>query len=219
MKGDMMKMPLARMLLTICASATLAAGCVTAALSPDPSATDYEKPPQTEAPLVLPSPSCIDVSVPAGDEIPRTIDNMAGMSELVVVGEFKGLGKARWNSSDGTKPKDVTYLTPAIIERPVLIKTETAVRGDGSRAVHATLRGGTIGCDRWVFEGDPVPSPGVRYVFWLMRTIDSSGGPSTDLNVLEAWPIDAKNLVQTPLDGSLSLSDFAAKVAAVPYKG
>ena len=76
---------------------------------------------------MLPSPSCLDVSIPAGQEIPRTIANMAGMSELVVVGEFKGLGKARWNSPDGAKPKDVTYLTPAVIERPVLIKTETAV--------------------------------------------------------------------------------------------
>ena len=48
-------------------------------------------------------------------------------------------------------------LDPAVIERSVLIKTETAVRGDVSRAVHATLSGGTVGCDRWVLEGGPVP--------------------------------------------------------------
>ncbi len=207
-----------RLLVALAAFAILAAACVTAGSSPDPSATGFDKPPHTDPPVVFPTAQCIDETIPIGQEIPRTIDNMAMMSEVVVVGEFKGIGKARWDSPDGSRPKDRNpLLNPAVIIQPVLIKTETAVRGDPSRAARAFLPGGTIGCDRVIFEGVSVPTEGARYVFWLLRTTDSKGGPIPDLDVLEAWPIDANDIVQTPLDGNLSLSDLTSRVAKVPY--
>jgi hypothetical protein len=205
-----------RLLVALAAFAILAASCVTAGLSTDPSATEFDKPPHTDPPVVFPTAQCIPDPTIVGQEVPRTIDNMAMMSEVIVVGEFKGIGKARWDTPDGSRPKDLIQ-EPAVIIRPVLIETETAVRGDPSRAALAFLRGGTIGCDRMLFAGEPVPTEGSRYVFWLLRSTDSRGGPVPDLGLLEAWPIDANEIVQTPLDGKLSLNDLASRVAKVPY--
>ena len=214
--GIMARTSSLRMLLALTAFAILSAACVTAGLSPDPSPTGFDKPPHTDPPLLFPTAQCIDETIPIGQEVPRTIDNMAMMSEVVVVGEFMGIGKARWDTPDGSRPKDLIQ-EPAVIIRPVLIETETAVRGDPSRAALAFLRGGTIGCDRMLFAGEPVPTEGSRYAFWLLRSTDSRGTLVPDLGLLEAWPIDANEIVQTPLDGKLSLNDLASRVAKVPY--
>jgi hypothetical protein len=149
---------------------------------------------------------------------PRTLAAMAGMSPAIVVGTFQGYGTARWNTPGGTRPTSAEFnSTSARLVRPVSVSVQSSVRGAAASVSHAIVRGGQLGCDVSNFSDTPILTVGSRYVFFLVPIANSTGTPSADLLVLEAWPIDASDIVQTREDGPVPLSRISTVAAQIPF--
>ena len=213
------------------------AGCVTAGASPNAnsgstnpqssdlpavvatdSAGNYIKSPDLAAThLPIAEGSCFVVHVQATIG-PRTVAAMAAMSPDIIVGTFQGFGPSRWNTPDGTRPTSNEFnSTSARLVRSVSIGVQTTVRGAGASASQAIVRGGQLGCDVSSFSDSPSLTVGSRYVFFLVPVGNSMGGPSSDLLVLEAWPIDANGTVQTREDGAIPLSQISTAATQIPF--
>jgi hypothetical protein len=173
-----------------------------ASLYPDPTATGFVKPPGSVIDVPVPDPSCFVMDVSADQIIPRTIHNMAAMSSAVVVGTFQGYGAARWNTPSGMRPSAADFqATPARLVRPLTIGVQSSVRALKTGAIHAVVRGGSLGCDQISYSDTPSLTQGSRYVFFLVPIADSTMKISSDILVLEAWPGGGWGLGRDPFRG------------------
>jgi hypothetical protein len=145
----------------------------------------------------------------SGDPGPRTIAATTAISQVIVVGTFKGFGTARWNTPGGVRPTSAEFSsTSAVLERPASIAVETMLRGSTALVQNAVVRGGKSGCDSTVAD-TPALHVGSRYVFFLFPILDSHENPGPDLLVIEAWPVSPSNVVQTRQDGPVPLSQIS----------
>ena len=191
-----------------------------ASLNADPAATGFVKPSGSVIDVPVPSPSCFLMDVSGDQIIPRTVHNMAAMSSAVVVGTFQGYGAAHWNTPNGMRPSAAEFqATPARIVRSVTIGVQSSVRALKTGAIHAVVRGGSLGCDQISYSDTPSLTQGSRYIFFLVPISDSTLNLSSDLLVLEAWPIGNGDSVQTRAEGSVPLGQLKQSISATPFGG
>jgi hypothetical protein len=145
---------------------------------------------------------------------------MAKLAPVVVVGVFRGYRGPKWNTADGSKPTQNEFKEkPARLFRPITIDVDGAIRGDGSGGRRAIVKGGSLNCDRVTYSNELVLEAGGRYVYFLVPVALSNGKDSKDLLAIAAWPVGAGDLVETPMDGPVKLSDLASTMATTPFTG
>jgi hypothetical protein len=154
------------------------------------------------------------------EPLPHSIETMAALSSVIVVGTFEGYGKPFWNTPNGARPTHEELTTSsARIVRPVLIAAEAALRGSVDETANALVAGGEIGCDSITYDPDLSLNVGVSYVLFLAPIADSSGKVGVSVVPLDGWPVRKDDVVDTPLDGQQTLIALTAAIAATPYTG
>jgi hypothetical protein len=164
----------------------------------------------------IPASNCI-VQTSVVDSAPNTMENVAGFSSAVVIGTFDGYGEAAWNTQDGKRPTNYPEVDIGVlIYRPVGITPDTVLRGSPASGVNARVVGGQVGRDSAHYSDEPILQVGGRYVFFVQPEWDPKNTRSTDPWVIWAWPVNANDMVQTPLEGEVPVSTLARIVAGTP---
>jgi hypothetical protein len=219
-------------LLAFLAIAVLATGCVAAGntgpspnpssspvdAAPTPIATPIVKVPDPNAsttPSEIPDPTCVNSHL-QGQAPPPTIANRGATSRIVIVATFQGLGTARWNTTDGSRPARLLGQSFAIVT-PVKTTLVQSIRADTAAAPELFLYGGTVGCDTMTDISTPTLVAGTKYVFFIAPVGSPGGRRSGERLVVDAWPIDSAGLVRTPLDGAVTLKAFSTSINAAPF--
>ena len=163
-----------------------------------------------------PVPSgCYEVVAQPSQEAP-SIEHLTRTASSILVGTFEGHDPARWNTPDGHRPTPGELQeTSARLHRPLKIAVEQAPRGSAEDAAHAFDPGGRLDCDLTALAGGRELNPGVRYVFFFLAVMNSVGDMVGDLQLLDAWPVDADDVVETPGEGSLPLADLIEVIERV----
>lgn len=164
-----------------------------------------------------PVPSgCYEVEAMPSQAAP-TVEHLADLSSAILLGTFDGHDEARWNTPDGHRPtpNELTE-TSARLYRPLRITLERAIRGTAGDAAHAFDPGGRLDCDLVAFIGGPELVQGQRYVFFLLAVTNSVGDEAGDLQLIDAWPVGADDMVETPGEGPKRLADLIASFKGSP---
>jgi hypothetical protein len=161
-------------------------------------------------------PGCYEVvAIPSAG--PPSIERLTGLAAAILVGTFEGHDAARWNTPDGHRPTPSELMeTSARLHRPLHITVEQAIRGEPDDAGHAFDPGGRLDCDLTAIAGGRELTLGRRYVFLLMAVEDSVGAMAGDLLLIDAWPVGADDIVETPGEGSKPLADLVKAIERVP---
>jgi hypothetical protein len=141
---------------------------------------------------------------------------MARYAHIVVVGRFRGYGTAYWNTLDASRPDGaVIRRGGASIRTPVLIDFTDDIRGEPTTALQAAIPDhGEVGCDKMVTDYRVDLVEGQRYVFFLHPTTGAEGAPSADLAVMDAWPFESGDLVESRYEGPISLADLKRAIVS-----
>ncbi len=160
------------------------------------------------------APGCYEVVAIPSQDAP-SIEHLDDLATAILVGTFKGHDAARWNTPDGHRPtpSELTE-TSARLHRPLRITVEQAPRGDANDAAHAFDPGGRLDCDLTALAGGRELIAGRRYVFFLLAVTNSVGDMSGDLQLLDAWPVGADDVVETPGEGPKALRDLVETFAS-----
>ena len=102
--------------------------------------------------------------------------------------------------------------TSARLHRPLRIAVEQAPRGSADDATHAFDPGGRLDCDLTALAGGRELEAGRRYVYFLLAVMDSVGAMSGDLQLVDAWPVGADDIVETPGEGPIPLADLIESI-------
>jgi hypothetical protein len=141
------------------------------------------------------------------DEIPPTLSQRGGVSSDVLVGNFEGFGDPYWDTADGNRPSSEEVGSGhARILTPVVLSIDRELKGRSESASTATISGGQIGCDVFLVSGNPVLDADARYVLFLTEVLTERD--ATVPRLIAAWPVDANDIVDTPLDGELTLDEL-----------
>lgn len=188
-----------------------------------PGITGTQKPSSTGEGAVVPSPNgSIECTIRREEAsmVAPTIENMAAVSLMAVVGEMVSVDEPRWNTPDGSRPGTGRPPAEAQIYRGAAINIGSIVRAEGSAArdqVIARLLGGKVGCDEYSAGYAPSVKEGKRYLFFLNETFNVGGTRSEDLGLFAAWPIDpSTGLVETPLEGHMPIAAVVRAFDSIP---
>lgn len=205
--------------------ACVAPGYATADPSETDPATSRTNPPEMSTPLpsgsMYPgdssrSPDCYTMTESV-DAPPPSIKNLVPISSAVVIGRVASVEPGRWNTSDGAKPTDPRGSGPKYqpgIVTPVVVEVERSLVGDSVGELTVLLEGGVAGCIAHRVYPSPLIEPKRSYAFLLRPSRQADGTIQPEApQVIAAWPIDDVGQIQTPVDGALSATDFAAAVA------
>lgn len=161
-------------------------------------------------------PGCYEVVAQPSQEAP-SIEHLTRIASSILVGTFEGHDAARWNTPDGHRPTPSELMeTSARLHRPLRITVERAISGEPDDAGHAFDPGGRLDCDLTALAGGRELTLGRRYVFFLMAVTNSVGAMVGDLQLIDAWPVGADGIVETPGEGSKPLADLVEAVERVP---
>ena len=155
----------------------------------------------------------VDISI---DGAPATVANRTNASTAVVIGTVQAIQGAQWNTADGTPPAFTEDGHPPLwagVYRPVLISVSSTAKGTQSSSLTALLAGGSVGCYSSLVEGTPALTVGSRLALFLGPSATSTGHTASQLTIIDAWAVTADGSVQTPLEGTESISSFEAAVA------
>jgi hypothetical protein len=151
-----------------------------------------------------------------------TIENRSASSSAVLVGTVSSIEPGRWNTPTGDRPDELidTPGQSTIIYRPVAIKTDSLVRGE-ARGSELTVRwlGGQAECDYAGFEGGSALDLKLdsQYAFFLGASTNADETQTEkELTILGSWLVTADGRIETPLDGTLSISAFTTQVERAP---
>jgi hypothetical protein len=140
--------------------------------------------------------------------------------EVIAPGTIDQVDPAEWNTPGNVRP-DLDAVqhgrSSAIIWRPVRLTLDAPWKGTTDGATKAVVRGGTVGCDSYLFDDDPLLVPGDRYVLFLYAVTDSTGRPPGVMSVIDAWPIHADGTVERPVEVPIALDDLR-KLFATPAR-
>ena len=163
-----------------------------------------------------PTSGCVDGRFETS-RMQLTTTNVASVSSIVVVATFDGFETPRWNTPDGLRPKAPSIHTADKIYRPAHVTIKQTVAGPSPASSFAVrVDGGDLGCDHYAYDYSPTLAAGSQYVMFIGYSVDSAGATTSDLSLVEAWPLSQTNVVTTPLEGSLDLATLKSAVAKVP---
>lgn len=138
-------------------------------------------------------------------------------ASTILLGTFDGHGEASWNTPDGRRPTPSEVIeTSARLHRPIRMTVERAIRGTAEDAGHAFDPSGRLDCDLVAFIGGPELSVGQRYLFFLATVSNSVGVMVGDLQLVEAWPVGADDIVETRQEGPIALSELIKTIERTP---
>jgi hypothetical protein len=163
-----------------------------------------------------PVPSgCYEVVAMPSQDAP-SIEHLDDLATSILVGTFDGHDAPRWNTPDGHRPTPSELMeTSARLHRPLRITVEQAIRGESEDASHAFDPGGRLDCDLTAIAGGRELTPGGRYVFFFLAVTNSVGATLEDLQLADAWPVGADDVVETPGEGPIALLDLVAAIEQV----
>jgi hypothetical protein len=201
----------------------LVLGCTRGPAANDSQSPEPTRPTATE-PGVSENPSdCYNLQLLGTPDQP-TIERLSKRSPVVLDATFKGYGTPFWDTSDARRPtpEDVNSGAAQILT-PVELDVTDALKGEAQGAGRVVVWGGEIGCDRFTTDQVPDIVAGSRYVIFLLPQTKPEG-PTGNSWIVAAWPVNAKEEVETPLDGPRSLAQLKAeiltgKVEATPTPG
>jgi len=128
--------------------------------------------------------------------------------DLIAPGTVDRVDRAVWNTPGNERP-DLDAVqrgrSSAIIWRPVHLTLDAPWKGTANRARETVVRGGTVGCDSYLFDDDPLLAPGDRYVLFLAEVTDSTHTSSGIMNVVDAWPIHGDGTVERPVEEPIAI--------------
>jgi hypothetical protein len=193
------------------------AACVPA--PPHPAAAATSSPtPFVEVPLDSRGPvppGCYEVVAQPSQEAP-SIEHLTRTATSILLGRFEGHDVARWNTPDGHRPTPSELIeTSARLHRPLRMTVERVLRGEADDAVNAFDAGGQLDCDLTALAGGRELTLGRRYVFFLLAVTNSVSATVGDLQLIDAWPVGADDIVETPGEGSKPLADLVEAIERV----
>lgn len=161
-------------------------------------------------------PGCYEVVAMPSQEAP-SIEHLDELATSILVGTFEGHDPARWTTPDGHRPTPSEIReTSARLHRPLRITVEQTPRGSADDAAHAFDPGGRLDCDLTALAGGRELTAGQRYVFFLLAVENSIGEMTGDLQLIDAWPIGADDIVETPGEGPKPLADLVRTFESTP---
>ena len=154
-------------------------------------------------------------SVHRSFEPDRTVENRVKESTTVVVGGFLGYGDSFWDSPTGSRPpiEEVSKGNARLLT-PVKIGVTVPIKGDVADIQKAVVWGGTLDCDRFTSDNSLDLADKQAYVFFLASVTDSRGELGNNVMLLDAWPVDAQSIVETPREGTRSLDQLTREIVA-----
>lgn len=178
---------------------TGAAGAAATSAAADPASTPIG--------MVAQAQSCVNVST-MYDRVPPTVAQEARASTLVMIGTVESVELPRWNTADGKAPTGRG--TASTVYRNVVLSVKTLVKGSAATTVNLRLPGGRVGCE--VFQGEGVPvdiGVGDQFAVFVqdLPALDTEGLRLP--TVVDAWTVSPDGLVNTPMDGALSVTALA----------
>jgi hypothetical protein len=158
-----------------------------------------------------PSGDCVTISG-GSSRAPMTIASMRTNTTAVVVGTVARRDAARWTTADGLRPvMSAGDAIDAVLWTPLTLADVRTLSGDvGTRPIGVV--GGTSGCDSWYSTDVAIPALDTRVL--LVLRAGNSGPHRTDdvLFASDIWPVGGDDLVQTPGEGPISLTEVARRL-------
>jgi hypothetical protein len=192
------------------ATAALVACACVGAIGPTTEPSGHSSPSATATLTPATAPSCYGIGVMAS-AVPWKLSDMAVRAPVIVVGRVTAYGEPRWDTPDGSRPN--APVPGAIIVRPAEIAIERLVRGDADSVARAVVPGGQIGCDSTTTNFTE-PTVNTRSLLMLGPRYASDGQWRSDYAIWDVWPIDVGDMVSTPVDGHVPLSQIERLAAA-----
>lgn len=160
-------------------------------------------------------PPCYDLVAHWDTFTSQTVAVQASLFASIFVGTFRGRGTAFWNTPTGEPPGSAGAF--ANIYTPIIITPATMIRGRPTDASLATVEGGVVGCSKVARDPPLELNQDVAYLFFSTgRGQDSTGKPLDMVVVSLPWPISGGNVVETPEEGGVPLTDVIAEIEAHP---
>lgn len=153
------------------------------------------------------------------DAAEPTLENLGKVARDVVIATVLEKGAPYWDSPTGKRPEPGAPIGEGneyFILTPYMVVVDQAITGSrASGRVTVAVEGGEIGCDRFVVSPSVTMHVAQRYALFLRPWEPGVGeaGAAPPL-AFEALPVGDDGAVKTPLDGAMSLPEFAAAVAA-----
>jgi hypothetical protein len=162
------------------------------------------------------SPGCIDITIQSSSA-PPSVERTLAFASAIIDGVFRRYAASRWNTPSGLRPEpDQERNGSPVILRPLVIDPARVLRGDPTVRTRSARAGGELGCDRVTFDTSIQLASGSRYVLFFFDAIDSEGHTSGDAILFDAWPVDARDKVQSRGQGPMTLDELATRIAAAP---
>lgn len=167
------------------------------------------------APPATTAADCVVTRV-MSERMPLTLQNVASASSAALVAEFEGYESATWNTSDGSRPARPSIHGSEKLYRPAKLRISDVLTGSVTGAtITARVDGGKLGCDSYDFDYSPDLKIGQSYLFFLGYSVDASGTATSDLSLVEAWPIRSDGSIVTPLEGETTINEVRAVVSKI----
>lgn len=148
------------------------------------------------------------------DRVTPTVKQETSSASLAIVGTVSAVDAARWNTPDGAAP--VASVTAATtVYRLVTFSVDSALKGSVGKSIQLRLPGGRAGCETFLPEGVPVDiNVGDRLAIFVQNlpALDANGAPAP--TAVDAWPVGTDGTIQTPADGTMTVSMFVSKVTS-----
>ena len=152
------------------------------------------------------------------DRVSPTVSHETSSASLAIIGTVSAMAPPRWNTSDGAAP--AAYVTAATtVYRLITFSVDSTLKGTAGKSIQLRLPGGRAGCEAFLPDGVPVDiNVGDRLAIFVQNlpALDANGAPAP--TAVDAWPVGTDGTIQTPADGTMTVSIFASKVtsAAAP---
>lgn len=152
------------------------------------------------------------------DRVPPTLGQETSSASLAIVGTVSAVASARWNTSDGSAPA-ADVAAASTVYRLVTLKVDSAMKGNPGPSIQLRAPGGRAGCEAFIPDGVPVDiNVGDKLAIFAQNlpALDANGANAP--TVVDAWLVGSDGTIQTPADGTLTVSSFTSKVtsAAAP---
>lgn len=102
-----------------------------------------------------------------------SIEELARISEVVVVGTVREVSAGLWSSPDGKRPPDLSLPHSPIIFRNAIVQVEQYVKSPlAAKELAVHLRGGQVGKDTLRFSEEVTLEPGEKVLLFLRADRD-----------------------------------------------
>jgi hypothetical protein len=146
---------------------------------------------------------------------PPSIDSVAPRASSIVVGTIIGVGAGQWNTETGQPPRDAEDIDPYLdVMTVVRVRVDEVLAGTTGPITTVWFPGGKIGCATYSVSDYPGDvDMGQRFVVATRELTPRTGLEGVE-QIEAMWRIDDHGRVSTLYDGTMPLSELAARVRA-----